>query len=260
MNTNLFYFSATGNTLMVCKELQKKLTDCSMEPMAKLVNQTEIIPDSRIVGFVFPLYFAGLPNIVASFISKVNFQKIDYIFAVVTKSQFKSPGLVEEQMNKILVQYNKKVNFVTYINMVGNFIMKYDIISAEKQRAIMEQTLKKVDFIAGQILKKDNKIENPARLLKFIGRQMYIKMRSNAQKNDDGFFCDTCNQCGLCVQICPAGNITLSSERPVWNHNCELCLACIHACPLKGIQYGKETQAQLRYRNPDITIEELLVR
>lgn len=260
MNTNLFYFSATGNTLMVSKELQKRIIDCSMEPMAKLMNQTKIIPDSSIVGFVFPLYFAGLPNIVASFISKIDYQNIDYIFAVVTKSQFFSPGLVEEQMNQILVQYHKKVNFVAYINMVGNFIMKYDIVSAQKQRAIMEQTLKKVEFIAGHILRKDNLIENPVRLLKFIGKQMYIKMRANAQKNDDDFFCDMCNQCGLCVRICPTGNISLSSERPVWNHNCELCLACIHACPLKGIQYGEETKHRPRYRNPDVTIEEMLVR
>lgn len=154
MSIKIFYLSATGNSLMACKELQKLSKDCSIESIVKIANEVVICPDSNIVGFVFPVYFSGMPNKVASFISKINFSSVDYIFVVATKSQFSSPVLVTEQINHILQCYNKKVNSVFYIDMIGNYIKKYDILDVEKQKAANDKALKKIDRIAEIVQKK----------------------------------------------------------------------------------------------------------
>jgi ferredoxin len=45
-----------------------------------------------------------------------------------------------------------------------------------------------------------------------------------------------CTTCGLCVKLCPTGNITKNSaDRPSWGRNCLLCLSCELKCPQDAI-------------------------
>jgi len=45
-----------------------------------------------------------------------------------------------------------------------------------------------------------------------------------------------CNGCGICVQECPVGNITLHPEsRPRWHTRCLLCTTCAMACPQEAV-------------------------
>lgn len=260
MGMKILYFSATGNSLMACKELQKSIEDCSMESIVKISDKEVIFPDTNTVGFVFPVYFGGIPNIVASFISKIDFSGVDYIFVVATKSQFSSPVIVDEQINDILKSYNKKVNSVFYIDMIGNYIKKYDILDFEKQKISNAKALEKLDRIADIVQRMENLIENPSPLFKFYSRWVYNSWRKNFRMRDSEFVSEGCSFCGLCVRICPTKNISLTTSGPNWHHNCQSCFGCLHICPLKGIQYGKDTLNRNRYRNSNVSVEELLVR
>lgn len=243
---------------MVCRELKKRLGNCFMDSIVKRLKEDTIHPDSSIVGFCFPIYFSGMPNIVKTFINKVDFSNVDYIFVMATKSQYKSPGIIDEQINCILKKYEKTVNSIFYLDMVGNFIKKHDILPEIKQKAKNEETIRKMDSILDIVKKRENIIENPIPLMKFIGRNNYNSWVSNYNMSDRLFITNTCNSCGLCVRICPVSNIALMNGRPSWHHNCEFCMGCIHICPLKGIQYGKFTLKRNRYRNPNISLSDLL--
>lgn len=260
MSMNIFYFSATGNSLLACKELQKRSRDCSMQSIVKIGDEDLIIPSSNTVGLVFPVYFSGIPNKVEAFINKINFTNVDYIFVVATKSQFPSPGSVAEQIDHLLKIHNKKVNSVFYLDMIGNYIKKYNIADLEKQKSANDKALKKLDKIAEIVQKKENVIENPSPILKFVWRLMYNSWKKDLKMSDSEFVSTKCNSCGLCARICPTNNISITSSGPNWHHNCESCYGCIHVCPLKGIQSGKDTINKRRYINPNISVEELLVR
>jgi len=78
-------------------------------------------------------------------------------------------------------------------------------------------------------------------------------------KMDDKFWVDEkCNQCGLCVKLCPEHNVTFQEEKLVWNHRCEQCFACLQWCPQEAVQYGKKTTEYDRYHHPEVKARDLI--
>jgi len=70
---------------------------------------------------------------------------------------------------------------------------------------------------------------------------------------------DSCPSCGICFQICPAQNIEMVEEKPMFGSQCEQCFACFHWCPTKAIQYGK-TEKQTRYHHPNVKLSQFIRR
>ncbi|SUY47595.1 4Fe-4S ferredoxin [Clostridium putrefaciens] len=44
-----------------------------------------------------------------------------------------------------------------------------------------------------------------------------------------------------------------------WGEDCTECLACLHLCPVQAIQYGKGTESKGRYKNPNVSIDEMKI-
>ncbi|MHA2473730.1 MAG: EFR1 family ferrodoxin, partial [Promethearchaeota archaeon] len=84
INTTIYYFTGTGNSLTIAKSLEEHIENCELIPIAKLWQVKNIKSTSEKIGFVFPLYYSGLPKIVFDFISKIDLGKSDYFFSVVT--------------------------------------------------------------------------------------------------------------------------------------------------------------------------------
>lgn len=68
MKTNLFFFSATGNSFIVAKDIAAKLPETEIFSIPKVINQA-IDLNADNIGFVFPVYFSGMPRIVIDFIN-----------------------------------------------------------------------------------------------------------------------------------------------------------------------------------------------
>ena len=48
---------------------------------------------------------------------------------------------------------------------------------------------------------------------------------------------DVCTACGVCVEVCPTGNIHADARgRPVWGRDCIACYYCDLRCPVEAIQ------------------------
>ena len=50
----IYYFSGTGNSLYVAKELQKRIPETNLIPIVSLLSKDIIKTDGETVGFVFP--------------------------------------------------------------------------------------------------------------------------------------------------------------------------------------------------------------
>jgi len=62
MSTEIYYFSGTGNTFYVVRELQKRIIDSKLIPIVSLLKQEIIEIHGETVGFVFPLHGMTVPE------------------------------------------------------------------------------------------------------------------------------------------------------------------------------------------------------
>ena len=70
MKTTLYYFTGTGNSLWFAKQLQSHIAECEIKAIAKAIDEGDLVAPEGRVGFVTPLYFYGLPEIVMRFIKQ----------------------------------------------------------------------------------------------------------------------------------------------------------------------------------------------
>jgi len=74
----IFYFSGTGNSAWVARQLAKRTGDvaCDITTLKELPN----LDSDRQLGFVFPIYAWGAPEIMAEFAKKtLGTKRIVYI-------------------------------------------------------------------------------------------------------------------------------------------------------------------------------------
>jgi ferredoxin len=259
MKTTIYYFTGTGNSLKIAKNLSEKLNECELVPIAKVWEEDQIILSTEKVGFIFPLYYAGLPKIVYDFLNKISLSKSNYFFAVVTYAgDINTTPLL--QIEAILNTKSKALSAGFYVQMPNNFILGYDIDSEAHQKKKFEEANKKIDTIHEAVEKKEKNLSKEILEKHRIKSEKFNKgFRDNVYGYDKSFYAeDTCTSCGICVNVCPVNNITLDEGRPRWQHKCQQCLACINFCPEKCIQFGNTTIKVQRYHHPEITVKDLI--
>ena len=259
MKTVIYYFSGTGNSLKIAKDLAAKLDDSELIPIAKVWESENLESKSENVGFVFPLYYSGLPKIVIDFINRLNITKPDYFFTIIT-----SAGDINEQplqqLDKILKSKSKKLNAGFLVTLPTNYIIGYDVDPEEKQKEYFEKAIKQVEIISKTVKSKEENITQEI-LQKDLSRSEEVNrdFLEKVNESDKSFYVDdNCSSCGICEKVCPVNNIELIEGKPKWQHKCQQCLACINFCPEKSIQFGKETLKTQRYHHPEINLQEII--
>ncbi len=250
MNKLIYYFTGTGNSLRIAKEIAKGIEGTRLLSIAK----DSIDYPIEMLGIVFPVYFGALPPLVAEFIEKIDTRSIKYIFAVATCNDF--PGASLFIVKKLLNKNGKKLNAGFSINMPGNYTPLYPPLPKDKQQSRFKEAEMRVKNILELVKnKQDIKISGLGRVLSFMQKRNNKKLRLR----DTRFWVDDkCNDCGICQKICPVNNIELIDGKPQWLHKCQQCLACFHWCPQEAIQVGKKTINRKRYHHPEITLKELM--
>lgn len=262
MSTVIYYFTGTGNSLSVAKKIAATLGETELVPVASFYDTTgDITPGVERIGIVFPVYFIGLPAMVASFVSRLRFRNEKYIFAVCTfGGTGAAPAL--QQLNGILQQntsHGLDAGFM--VKMPGNYILMYESPKGEKRAKKLVTADNEIARIAEAAL-QCRKAKLP---YSFFGEILHIlfyhRFLSRVHGEDQKFtVSEKCTSCGTCAAVCPANNIKIVQKKPVFQHRCELCCGCIHNCPVQAIQVGIKTEGWQRYRNPDVTVSELKLR
>ena len=264
MKNTIYYFSGTGNSLYIAKRLADQLGESQLVPLAKANQQSDITASTKTVGFVFPLYFWGLPDIVVNFVKNMNLEKADYIFAVLSCGG--GPGYTVNHLEELLKAKSKTLNVGVHITMPGNYIIpsyyKYMYADQKKQKVRFEKANEKIDKIAQTIKEQRNMLKKNGAALNLITRlvnKLFYLFLGDIHSQDKKYHADDkCNTCGTCEKLCPVNNIVLSEGKPHWQHNCQQCMACIQLCPQKAIQYGDQTAQKPRYHHPDISLKDIM--
>ena len=247
----VFYFSGTGNSLVVARCIAAALEDCRLVSMG--ANETFAFDRSyERVGFVYPVYYAGLPERVMDFVGRLNLSGAPYLFSVATYGAGSSNGV--GALQGVLKKKGRRLDYGENLVMPGNYLFLYGRKPvADRQLA---EARARIPEIAAAIGRKDRRTvggNNP--FYSLLSRYFVRTVRQSARKYtvDDG-----CNGCSLCSRICPVGNIEMAGERPVFGPGCQQCMACFQFCPKEAIARGKGTRGRARYTHPEATAQMLM--
>lgn len=243
----IFCFSTTGNSLYIANTIAK-----SLESSVVSMSTPPACCDDDIIGFVFPVYFWGLPNTVASYIEKLKItNKNAYVFTIVCYGGKVSgvQGIVKQllQQKGVALQYGKN------IKSVENYLPRYNVNNTPELHQDVDDN---INIICSDIkAKKKTKLERYT----FLNKIVYSLYPGKDGSKDVHFsITENCTQCGICGNICPSKNIQLQQGKPIFLHQCEHCMACVHACPTHSINWKDTTQTKEQYRNPHIGAKELI--
>ncbi|MFA6357285.1 MAG: EFR1 family ferrodoxin [Candidatus Omnitrophota bacterium] len=258
MSTAIYYFSATGNSLKVARDLAKRFGDVKLIPVTKALKD-----DSGqffdIVGIVYPVYMFGLPLIIRKFLKQIKFKSDAYIFSVATLGGL--PGRAHSLAKNILAQRGYKLALGFSVLMPGNYTPLYGAIAQEKQDKVFEEEEGRIQFIAENILARKRGIieEKPALANFLLYKLLYRGGMAQVPLSGKNFWVnEACIKCGLCAKVCPVNNVELVEGKPKWLDHCQQCMACLQWCPVEAIQYKKNTVGRKRYHHPAITVGDIM--
>jgi ferredoxin len=277
MSTDIYYFSGTGNSLFVAKELQKRISESNIIPIASLMKKTTVDSFADVIGFVFPVHALTIPIVVRIFIQKLNINNAKYIFAIATREGTIFRGF--EKIDKLLKKKNRRLGSHFILNMYNNdsrhgkYIVpiKSDILSLEK--VVLEQLdlIKEIIITKGISREKDinytiKTASNP--ILGFLIEKIVIFLMNIAEYfgGANYFYTDNnCNGCGICEKVCLSKKIKITDNKPIWQKNvlCYMCFACLNYCPAKSVQINdipgvkSYTKENGRYSHPYATVKDI---
>lgn len=245
----IYYFSATGNSKYAALKLAHLTGD-------RAVNITQLlrkgVPESGIndvTGFVFPVYYSGLPEIMLRFakLERVRASLGGYVYAVITCGGKNSAG-ADKLLSKAL---ERDVDYSVSLSMPDNYVFMYDPSDRERCMEKLRAADARLDGIAGEINSRAQRKDSGfvGSVLSEVMYPLYDVMRNTKKFHVD----DRCISCGKCATLCPDGAITFSGGKPVWTaQKCQHCTACINSCPKEAIQFGKGTYTRRRYNIQNI--------
>lgn len=281
MSTEIYYFSGTGNSLVVARDMAEKL-EGNLISIHSMMDKDIITIDADVIGIVFPVYYVGtvyIPLIVQKFVKKLEKIKNKYIFAICTYGG--AFGSTLEILDEMIRARGGRLATAFGVHMPQNAFRKpYE----SKTKLYSKWKEKKLEVIYRHVkAKNEGWFDSDGLLMGFIGTILVKMMKLDFFKPifvnpmiksagfpkgldltvdeiipfmDRSFHIDEkCAGCQTCSKICPVQNIELVDDKPVWRHQCENCLACIKWCPQGAIHgFGELPRG---YHHPEVEISEM---
>ena len=261
----IFYFSATGNSLYAAKKIASAIGGSVINIAREISGPKAYAPeDGEPVGFVFPLYAWLAPAMVFDFISAftLNHAGNHYAFAVATYGQ--NIGRFDRPLGQALAAGGLRLDAAFSLNMPNNYISVWPKEQQDRCLAAADQRLARItEAIASRRRTIDiqsvlNGRQVPDAAVAFAPA-MHAQWSRTIRDVSDFYVTDACVGCGLCAKVCNGQTIRIIDGRPTWGNSCTKCLACLHLCPRQAIQFGPYTGNAGRYKNPNISVQELIV-
>lgn len=271
MNIEIYYFTGTGNSLVIAKDIAGKLKG-KLIPIASLVEKKTISTDADVIGIVFPVYYVDLPVIIKKFAEKLADIGNKYIFAVCTYGG--GAGNSFKSLSQIIYSRGGELSAKYGVHMPQNAFFK----PWENHSKIYKNCKKKLEIISKNIsLQKKGMLLSDilahlilfpiTMIAKFAFRKYLEKTFDSSDLPNEKLIYmldksfntnEKCNGCGICSQVCPVNNIKIIDNMPIWLNLCENCLACYHWCPKKAIHRRITPTKEYYYQHPDIKISDIM--
>lgn len=269
MSTDIYFFSGSGNSLYLAKELKRRLSDSSLIPVSGAIKHGKYESSADTVAFVFPLHALSLPIAMRVLLRRLKLKKGAYTFAVCGRGGTRCFAF--DAINSFLGRRNKRLDASFIINMFNNDpkFEEYENPSPAEIENLKIDVQSKMDCIAAKVLSKETFHEEDNDYIDFpfnkfanflLERLVLFGLRfSEFTKTNNYFYSnEDCIGCGICAQVCQSEKIVMQNSKPFWKNDktCYMCYSCLNYCPQSSVQikskiYMKSyTQRHPRYIHP----------
>ena len=245
----VLYFSATGNTEFIARELAAQLNDECVDLLDRLKSHdhSSLCSDSPFV-ICSPVYVCEMPRFLSKYLKKQTFSGSRDVYFVFTSGGYCgiSGPLAKGIFRKKSMNYRGHAEIKMPRNYVANDA--YPMLSPEEITSRILSARERLPDIAAAIRAGEKLTARHIWLFETLitvpFNPVWCRLKLRA---DDFFATDKCVGCGKCVRLCPLNNITLKEGKPAWSSQCSHCMACIGNCPTEAIEYGTITQHKEKY-------------
>ena len=286
MTTEIYYFTGTGNSLAVARDIAKA-TKGTVISISSTIERPAIRTVADSLGIVFPCYLGqlyGLPLIVDKFIDKLEDIESKYIFAVCTYGYFGPVNALPTLRNleKAIRSRGGRLSGGFSVRLPPNNL-NFDHVPVPLEKnldIIFKDARTKVKVICQCIINKRTTrygflkftinlllfpmyvsmhfhIEKSLKLIAKVPADSKLSFRELIPLTDNSIVVnDRCNGCETCSRVCPAENIKIVNRRPRFQHRCEMCFACDEWCPQRAISHWGRIEGR-NYHHPEIAVSDM---
>ncbi len=268
MSSEIYYFSGTGNSLHVAKELRNRIPETKLTPIVSLLDRNIIKTSSDIVGLVFPIHLAMAPVPVRKFLKKLDLKSAEYLFAITTRAGSQHRAFID--VDNLLKEKGRVLDSYFSLNMASNDPKFEGWLSAtDEEIADLEAEVQdKLNSIQIIVLNKEKSREKDTNFTVPMPAYSILSLILpilNRFYNVEFYSGSKCVGCGTCEKVCLSGKIKMANEEPVWLKDipCFNCHACLNYCPEQTVQIGStrllksHTEGNGRYSHPYATADDI---
>lgn len=227
------YLSGTGNT----KHCVEKLVHLLDEEAEAIPLESEAAErglrrhDLIVLGY--PVQYSNAPVMVRDFIVHHSaLWKGKQVFCLATVGLFSGDGAGCSA--RLLERLGAEVVGGLHLKMPDS-ICDVPLLkrSPEEDRALIEAADKKIVHWAEKIRAGTWPGEGLRfwdRLAGLLGQRLWFSGKTRAY-SDKVKIGGACTGCGLCVRLCPMGNLSIKDGRAAPGDRCTMCYRCLNACP-----------------------------
>lgn len=244
----MFYFSGTGNSKYIAESFCR-IMDAECRSIEEAADADTLMEANDTVAFCYPIYGSCVPRLMREFVT-AHAQRLRDKRLVIFCTQLLFSGDGARALTDLMPGSAARVIYAEHFKMpnnVCNFWMlsvKNGAQNARKLRAAEERMRKACNNIRSDVVKKRG-FHWLSKLLGMSQNLFWPKMeeacRSSVRVDSD------CIRCGICVQRCPAKNLSLGENGIEQHGDCFTCYRCVNICPKQAITVMMHAKPKVQY-------------
>ena len=245
----MFYFSGTGNSKYIA-ELFCNTMDTECHSIEGEADFAELIASEQIIGFCYPVYGSRVPKIMREFVrAHTASLQGKRLIIFCTQVLFSGDGAraFTDLFPPGFVQVLYAEHFFMPNNVCNLFLLPLE--SEKKVKKYLAKAKRKMAAVCEEIKRgivKKRGFNPLSRALGLTQGAFWPRIEKKAQSRV--LIHANCNQCLLCVSLCPVNNFEAENGTILVKDNCTVCYRCINKCPQKAISVFLRGKVKKQYK------------